>query len=272
MANGNGPGGFQPGANSAGANLSFTKFLFIVPRRDDEAALVKLRTAGGLISRGFFNDYDADGSRESQPHETIQFLVAEGHRHANSGIAAARYVAQVSGKYRPRLLELELELRRRLGDMGDVIAIDGAERTPRYTSSDMYDFAYRRASPRKSGRVVRNAIVLPISKSGEWWKKSSLERHTYFYPHVDAGTGCPVHGHAQTAQEGIPTIYRRLYHNPDGYERTGEFDFITYFECEDEHMSTFDRIHQGLRDITRNPEWLYVEEGPLWRGRRVLKW
>jgi hypothetical protein len=275
MANGNGGNGggmFQPGAASAGPNLAFTKFMFIVPRRDDEAALLKLRTAGGQIARGYFNDFDADGTRESVPHETIQFLVAEGERHADSGIAAARYVVQVSGKYRPRLQEMELELRRRLGDVGDVIAIDGAERTPRYTSAEMFDFAYRRSTPRKSGRVTRNAIVLPMSKSAAWWKKSALERHAYFYPHVDAGTGCPVHGHAQTAEEGIATIYRRLFHNPDGYERQGEFDFITYFECEDEHVPTFERVHQGLRDITRNPEWLYVEEGPLWRGRRVLKW
>jgi hypothetical protein len=127
---------------------------------------------------------------------------------------------QVSGKYRPRLQEFEVELRRRLGDVGDVVAIDGAERSPRYTSADLYDFAYKRASQRRSGRIARNAIVLPISKSSEWWKKSSLERHTYFYPHTDAGTGCPVHGHAQAAQEGIATIFRRLYHNPDGYERT----------------------------------------------------
>jgi hypothetical protein len=272
MANGNGQSGFQPGGTAAGVNLSFTKFIFIVPRRDDEAALTKLRAAGSQLSRGYFNDFDVDGTRESQPRETIQFLVADGDRHEDSGIAAARYAVQVSGKYRPRLREFEVELRRRLGDIGDVIAIDGAERMPRYTSADLYDFAYRRAVPRKSGRVSHNAIVLPISKSGEWWKKSSLERHTYFYPHVDAGTGCPVYGHAQTAQEGIATLYRRLYHNPDGYERTGEFDFITYFECEDEHITTFERVHQGLRDITRNPEWLYVEEGPLWRGRRVLKW
>ena len=242
MANGGGVP-FNPGAVSAGVNLAFTKFLFIVPRREDDSVLSKLRPVGSLIARGFFNDFDADGTRESSPHETIQFLVAEGERHADSGIAAARYAVQVSGKYRPRLQEFELELRRRLGDVGDVIAIDGAERTPRYSSSDMYEFAYRQAMPRKTGRIARNAIVLPISKSAGWWKKPALDRHTYFYPHVDAGTGCPVHGHAQTAQEGIPTIYRRLFHNPDGYERVGEFDFITYFECEDENLATFDKIH-----------------------------
>src|SRR5581483_5833385 len=106
MANG-GSSPFNPGAG-ASANLSFTKFLFIVPRRDDDAALTKLRAAGGLIARGYFNDFDADGTRESPPHETIQFLVAEGERHADSGIAAARYAVQVSGKYRPRLQEFEV--------------------------------------------------------------------------------------------------------------------------------------------------------------------
>ncbi len=79
-------------------------------------------------------------------------------------------------------------------------------------------------------------------------------------------------GHARTADAGISTIFRRLYHNPDGYERAGEYDFITYFECEDAHVHTFERICAALRDTTNNPEWSYVKEGPLWQGKRVLKW
>jgi hypothetical protein len=63
-----------------------------------------------------------------------------------------------------------------------------------------------------------------------------------------------------------------VYHNPDGYARPSEYDFVTYFECEDGHVDTFDRICHNLRDVTQNPEWRYVMEGPLWRGRRVLKW
>jgi hypothetical protein len=263
---------FSPSTNHLGVNLSFTKFMFVIPRKDDDAAGARLRAAGSYISRGFFNDFDADGSRDAQPHEAIQFLVADGEGHGDSGIAAARYVVQVSGKYRPRLQELELELQRRVGEAAEVISIDGAQRTPRYTSSELYDFAYKKAAPRRSGRLARNAVVLPITKTAEWWAKASLERHAYFYPHVDAATGCPVHGHARSAQEGIPTLFRRLYHNPDGYGRSGEFDFITYFECEDDHVETFERVHQALRDTARNPEWRYVREGPLWRGRRVLKW
>lgn len=254
------------------ANVAYTKFLFVVPRREDDAAGTRLRAAGGIIARGFFNDFDADGSRDGQPHERIQFLVAEGEQHADSGIGAAKYAVQVSGKYRPRLLELEHELRRRLGDAAEVLPLDGAERPPRYTSAELFDFAYKVAVPRRSGRVARNALVLPLSKTAAWWEKPALERHAYFYPHIDGGSGCPVHGHAVAAKDGIPTIYRRLYHNPDGYQRGGEFDFVTYFECEDEHLETFERVHQALRDTARNPEWRYVREGPLWRGRRVLRW
>jgi len=128
---------------------------------------------------------------------------------------------QVCSKYRPRLQEIEAELRRRLTDAAEVLAIDGAERTPRYTSADLYEYAYRRAVARKSGRIARNAFVLPLNKSSEWWCKPTLERHAYFYPHLDPGTGCPVNGHARTAEPGIATLFRRLYHNPDGYSRPG---------------------------------------------------
>src|ERR687892_658459 len=72
--------GFSPTGNHLGVNLSYTKFLFIVPRAADDAAGTRLKNIGGLISRGFFNDFDADGTRDTQPHETIQFFVSDGDR------------------------------------------------------------------------------------------------------------------------------------------------------------------------------------------------
>jgi hypothetical protein len=149
---------------SQGANLSYTKFLFILPRKDDEAFQARLRAAGGVIARSFFNDFDADGSREGQQRETIQFLVAEGEAAAVSGLLAARYVVQVCGKYRPRLVEVEQELRRRLGDGAEVLALEGAERAPRYTSAEMFEFAYRPALPRRPGRAAPN---VPASRPGQ---------------------------------------------------------------------------------------------------------
>ena len=162
--------------NATGVNLAFTKFLFIIPRRDDDSIVVRLRTTASIVARGFFNDFDVDGSRDGQPHETIQFLIADASNTADSGVEAAPYVIQVSGKYRPRLAEMEQELRRRLGDTAEVLSLDGAERAPRYTSAEMFDFAYRRAVARRSGRITRNAIILPISKTTQWWEKPSLER------------------------------------------------------------------------------------------------
>jgi hypothetical protein len=81
-----------------------------------------------------------------------------------------------------------------------------------------------------------------------------------------------VKGHARSAEAGIATIFRRLYHNPDGYQREGEFDFVGYFECVDEHLPVFEQICRALRDEQQNPEWKFVLEGPEWRGRRVLRW
>ena len=96
--------------------------------------------------------------------------------------------------------------------------------------------------------------------------------NAFFYPHVDAATGAAVPGHAQAAEAGIPTIFRRLFHNPDGYGREGQYDFITYFECASEHVETFMSVHEALRNTSKNPEWRFVREGPLWKGKRLLRW
>jgi hypothetical protein len=62
-----------------GVNLAFTKFIFVTPARDDDAARTRLRAAGAIVARGFFNDFEAEG-RDGPPQETIQFLVNEDTR------------------------------------------------------------------------------------------------------------------------------------------------------------------------------------------------
>jgi hypothetical protein len=250
----------------------FARFLFVVPRVDDEAFRTRLRAAGSAIARGFFNDFDVDAARDTPAHEAIQFLVAEGDRHPDSEIAASPYVVQVTGKYRPRLGEVEAELRRRLGDAAGVFAVEGVERPHRYTNHELHDFAFRRAPVRRPGRAATHALLLPVRKTAAWWEIPPLERSVFFYPHVDARSGLPARGHVVSAAEGIPTLFRRLYHNPDGYQREGEFDFLAYFECRQEDLDIFGRVHRALQDTAQNPEWRYVQEGPLWVGRRVLRW
>jgi hypothetical protein len=260
--------GYGFAGNNVGTNLAYTKFFFVTPAKDDDVARTRLRAVGGIMSRGFFNDFDAEG-RDAPPHETIQFLV-RADAPAETRVAGAPYAVQVCSKYRPRLKETDLELRRRVADFAEVTAIEGAVRLPQYTSAEMYAYAYKGAMPRGSGRVQRNVIIVPMRKSKEWWDKTALDRQTYFYPHNE--NGCRVKGHARAAEAGISSIYRKLYYNPDGHGRDDEWDFVTYFECADEHLATFDQICQALRDVRQNPEWRYVTEGPEWRGRRVLRW
>jgi len=280
MGQSNGCGQGHANGNGVGANLAYTKFLFVMARTEDDAHGSRLRTAGGNIARGFFNDFDIDDSRETQaqPFETIQFFVRDGELPEPSPacvgpcINKARHLVQVSSKYRPRLVEIEDELRRRIGDAADVLSLDGAVRVPRYSSPEMAHYSNKGAPPRRSGRGSRNAIIVPIRKTAEWWEKTPLERHAYFYPHVDQARGCPVKGHAVAAEQGIPSLFRRVYHNPDGYQRQDEFDFVTYFECEDDALPVFDGVLESLRDLEQNPEWQFVKEGPIWRGKRVLRW
>jgi hypothetical protein len=254
--------------NHVGVNMAYTKFFFVTPGRDDEVARVKLRAAAGIVGRGFFNDYDAEG-RDGAPHETIQFLI---RTERNGGPApGAPYALQICSKYRPRLKETEVELQRRVGDFAVITALEGAVRVPQYTSAEMHAYAYKTALPRASGRVLKNAIIIPMSKSREWWDKQALDRQTYFYPHADQ-SGERVKGHARAAEDGIATVCRKQYYNPDGHGRDKEWDFVAYFECADEHLETFEQICRSLRDVRQNPEWRYVTEGPEWRGKRVLRW
>ena len=179
--NGNG-NGFA--GNHVGVNMAYTNFYFVTPTRDDETTRVKLRAAGGIAGRGFFNDFDAEG-RDAPPHETIQFFVRTESGDAATAAPGAPYALQVCSKYRPRLKETEVELRRRVADFAEVTAIAGAIRVQQYTSAEMHAYAFKPAIARGSGRVQRNVIIIPMSKSKEWWDKAALDRQTYFYPHAD---------------------------------------------------------------------------------------
>ena len=266
------PGTDRVGNNHLGVNQSFTKFLFVTPVDDSESNRTCLRAAGNAISRGFFNDYNANGSPASQASESIQFLVSASARDDADPVTSARYVVQVCANYRSRLEDIEADLRRRTSDQALIYTLNGAVQAPRYTSAELYAFAYKGARGRSTGRTCPNAIIIPIKKTPDWWAKDGLDRHAYFYPHEDRATQASVKGHARAAEAGITTLFYRLYHNPDGYQREGEFDFITYVESTDEHLTTFDHVRCALRDEQQNPEWRYVLEGAEWRGHRVLRW
>lgn len=257
-------------ASGLGVNLGFVKFLFVTPRAAGEETVSKLRAVAASIARGYINDFERDGSRETAGGDSIQFFTSTCPPGATC--ARARYVVQIASRYRPRLDETEAEMRRRLAGLATVEALDGAARAPQYTSAEMHAYAFKQASGRVPARRKPTTIIIPLSKTTEWWAQSALERHAYFYPHADPTTGAIVDGHARVAGAGIGIVHRRLYYNPDGHGRPGEYDFITYFECPEEHVGVFDEICRRLRDVALNPEWRFVVEGPEWRGTPVLRW
>ena len=171
MGSGCGQGNGNANGNVS-SNLAFTKFLFVIARTNDDAHASKLRSAGGNIARGFFNDYDIDDARElqAQRFETIQFYVHDGDT-ANpstcSGpcIQRAGHLVQVSSKYRPRLQEIDEELHRRIGDTATILSLDGAFRSPRYSSPEMVHYSNKGAPSRRSGpRCARDPSASCIAR------------------------------------------------------------------------------------------------------------
>ena len=86
---------------------------------------------------------------------------------------------------------------------------------------------------------------------------------------VEADPGFDSDDDLRPTAEALSAIVRR---GRFVIERSQEFDFLTYFECEDEGVAVFDQVLLALRDFHQNPEWRYVQEGPIWRGKRVLRW
>ena len=82
-----------------------------------------------------------------------------------------------------------------------------------------------------------------------------MERHTYFLPRYDDGGRMANEGHALATEAGIPHLLRRTYRHPASPAGDGDYDFLTYFECDDAHVATFHQVCAALRDLKRNPEW-----------------
>lgn len=149
--------------------------------------------------------------------------------------------------------------------------LSGVVRPPNFTGIAMHNFAYAHRVLQQSGTRMPNAFLMPMSKTGAWWSKTWLERHTYFLPRYADSGEMASEGHALVGEPGISCVLRRTYRQEREPAAAGAYDFINYFECADADMPAFESVCAGLRDVTRNPEWRYVVEGPVLRGRRVAE-
>jgi hypothetical protein len=209
------------------------------------------------------------------PETSIAYLRRLGARPgpiADEGVAHADAVVHVAAPTARPVEEFCDEATRLLGAVGRVRVIGGVVRPKVYTGAAMNNFAYAHAVVQQPGLRMPNAFLVPMSKTGAWWAKDWMERHTYFLPRYDDDGRMKAEGHALASAAGIACLLRRTYKAPTEPAPEGIYDFVTYFECADADVPTFHRVCDALRDVKRNPEWAFVREGPTWHGRRVATW
>lgn len=90
------------------------------------------------------------------------------------------------------------------------------------------------------------AVMIPMSKSEQWWSLAQDERRNIF----------ARSGHNELGMKALPAIARRLHHCRD-LSTAERFDFVTWFEFAPEHQYTFDRLMESLRSTE---EWEYVDQ------------
>ena len=207
--------------------------------------------------------------------ESIAFLRRVGATPADiadDGVLHADAVVHVASPKAEPVRDFCAEAARLLGPVARIRIVGGVVRPRVYTGAAMNNFAYAHAVTQQPGNVMPNAFLVPMSKTAAWWAKDWMERHTYFLSRYDDDGRMTSAGHALAAAAGIPCLLRRTYKYPTEPAPEGRYNFVTYFECADADVSTFHSVCANLRDVSQNPEWKFVREGPTWHGRRVETW
>ena len=247
---------------------------YVCLRVPDEARRAAATSAIPRLAQrlGLCNEFEA---RDGHPDEAIAFLRrvrATPAAIVDDDLLNADAVVHVASKTAAPVAEFCAEATRLLGPAIKPQVLSGVVRPKNYTGAAMNNFAYAHAVAQQPGAVAPNAFLVPMSKTRAWWAKDWMERHTYFLPRYDDAGRMVNEGHALAAAVGIACLMRRTYKHPAEPAPGGAYDFITYFECADADVPTFHAVCSALRDVTKNPEWSFVREGPTWHGRRVATW
>lgn len=238
-----------------------------------------LRNAAGdapveeLANRlGLLNEFEPG---EGEPPASVAYLrrvEATPGLLEDAALLQAEAVVHVSARTEGPVAAFRDGLARLLGPSVGISVLAGVVRPTVFTGNALHNFAYAHRVLPHSGRSMPHAFLAPMSKTAEWWKKSWMERHTYFLPSYDEAGRQVREGHALAAAAGVEALMRRTYKHPEEPAPAGTYDFLNYFECEDGGVPVFHAVRSALRDVGRNPEWAYVLEGPTWHGLRVRGW
>jgi hypothetical protein len=221
---------------------------------------------------GLRNEFDPD---DGHPAEAIAFLrrvSATPAAIADDDLLHADVVVHVASTKAEPVASFCSEVADLLGPVTKPRILGGVVRPMIYTGNAMHNFAYAHRVLQQAGSIAPNAFLIPMNKTPAWWAKGWMERHTYFLPRYDDAGRMVNEGHALASAAGIPCLMRRTYKQTVEPAPAGDYDFVTYFECADADVPTFHEVCAALRDVSRNPEWNFVREGPTWQGRRVRTW
>ena len=221
---------------------------------------------------GLGNEYDAAGGDPLQSIAYLRRVSTVPGQVDDAGLVDAQAVVHVAAMAPEPVTEFRAGLARLLGPAVTRRILGGVVRPFSYTGQAMFNFSYGERVLQQPAAVMPNAFLVPLRKTAEWWRKDWMERHTYFLPRYDDAGTMRSQGHALAAAPGIACLLRRTYKAPTEPAAGGDFDFITYFECADAEVPVFHDVCDALRDVTRNPEWAFVREGPTWHGRRTATW
>ena len=227
----------------------------------------------GLAERlGLRNEYDSAGG---DPPQSIAYLRRAGAvpgQITDADLLGAEAVVHVAAMTPEPITEFRAGLTRLLGPSVTPRVLAGVVRPLSYTGQEMFNFSYAERVLQQPATITPNAFIVPISKTAGWWQKDWMERHTYFLPRYDDSGTMKTQGHTLAAAPGIACLLRRTYKSLAEPSADGDFDFVSYFECADADVPVFHDVCEALRDVTRNPEWAFVREGPTWHGRRTATW
>jgi hypothetical protein len=226
-----------------------------------------------LVQRfGLMNEFENEGE---DPEHAISFLRRVESTPADiedDGVLRADVVVHVASAKADVVAEFCADATGLLGSLVSLRTLGGVVRPMLYTGNEMFNYSYAHRMLQQRGTAARNAIIVPMSKTADWWKKAWMERNTYFLPRYDDAGRRVSEGHALAAEPGIQVLLRRTYKHESMPAPDGAYDFVNYFECADADLPVFQEVCARLRDVRRNPEWKFVREGPTWYGRRVASW
>jgi len=221
---------------------------------------------------GLCNEYGSAGGDPPQSIAYLRRVSAVPGQVTDAGLLGAEAIVHVAAMAPEPITEFRAGLARLLGPAVTPRVLAGVVRPLGYTGQAMFNFSYAERVLQQPAAVMPNAFLVPVSKTAEWWRKDWMERHTYFLPRYDDAGAMRNQGHALAAAEGIACLLRRTYKSIAEPAADGDFDFVSYFECADADVPVFHEVCGALRDLTRNPEWAFVREGPTWHGRRTATW